>query len=87
MHNYIMQNCNQEDYLPNGSLRRESENGELLPGTWEQEGENPNLYRLSQLAGNRAGTQVARQQREVLAEKFLGDNLAPWQFQRAFRSQ
>ena len=87
LHNYILQTCSKEDYLPQGSLRRESDSGELLPGSWELEGQNHNVYSLSRLAGNRAGTQAARQQRDQIAQEFLLDNLAPWQFQRAFRSQ
>jgi len=66
-------------------LQREDENGTLTPGTWEQEGSN-NLWPLQQLAGNRAGTKTARDQRDLMANTMLTDELAPWQFKVALRS-
>ncbi len=55
-------------------------------GSWEQDGPLNNLRNMSQVAGNRTGTKEAKDQRDFLAQTFISDRLAPWQFKYAFRS-
>ncbi len=87
LHNYIMQNFNDNgSYLNSGNLRREGANGEVTPGSWEQDGCVNSLYSVGQLAGNRSGTKAAKDQRDLMARIMLTDGLAPWQFQNALRS-
>jgi hypothetical protein len=66
-------------------MRRENENGEVLPGFWEKDSEGTNLTNLSRLSGNRTGTNKARLMRDRIAKEMMIDNLAPWQFHRALR--
>ena len=88
LHNYIMQNSDQEGkYLDPGSLEREDEAGNILPGQWVQDGLPNNLFNLHRLVGNRSGTQTCREQRDALAKAMVTDGLAPWQFRHVFRSQ
>ncbi len=61
------------------------ENGIITPGNWKQDGQN-NLWPLQHLAGNQTGIKIAKDQRELMAEKMLTDQLAPWQFQNALCS-
>ncbi len=85
LHNYILNNCNKnKEYLNSGKLTRE-ENGIIIPGNWEQDGQN-NLWPLQHLTGNRTGIKIAKDQRDLMAEKMLTDQLAPWQFQNALHS-
>ena len=85
LHNYCVKFCNQEDaYLNNQSLKREIEGGTVTPGNWEHDTPLNNLRPLGQLAGNRFGTHEARLQRDLMAEKFVTYNLAPWQFKQAY---
>ena len=65
---------------------REGGQDRLDPGRWEDEGRRLNLHNLGQLSGNRSGTKGARNQRDQLALMMMTDDLAPWQFERAFRS-
>ena len=58
----------------------------LDPGRWEEEGRRLNLHNLGHLSGNRSGTKGARNQRDQLALMMMTDDLAPWQFDRAFCS-
>jgi len=85
LHNYILKYCNKnEEYLNISSLAKD-ENTKITPWSWE--GDNCcNLEKMTFLAGNRSGTQSAKNQRDALAQLMLGDNLAPWQFQVALRS-
>ena len=85
LHNYIIQNKTESNYCNSVNLKRESDTGALTPGQWEQEGHIQNLSSLGRLAGNRSGTQDARSQRDRIANSFMTDQLAPWQFQRALR--
>lgn len=87
LHNFIMQNHNADGkYLNASSVQREDENGDILQGIWEQDHTQNALYRLNFLTGNRTGTKAAWDQRKALAEKFLTDELAPWQFKCAFKT-
>ena len=79
LHNYILQKQGSDT-----SLTREHED-DLLCGSWEAQGSSQNFGPLSQLSGNRSGTREARAQRDRIAVQFLTDNLAPWQFQKAFQ--
>ena len=85
LHNYIIQNKTESNYCNLVNLRRETDTGALIPGQWEQEGHIQNLSSLGRLAGNRSGTQDAHSQRDRIANSFMTDQLAPWQFQRALR--
>jgi len=87
LHNYILQSCNTEgQYLNRNNLQREDEEGSVTPGTWQQEGAASNLHQIGQVAGNRSGTRAAKDQRDSLAQQFLTDGLAPWQFKYTFRT-
>ena len=86
LHNYIMKTA-RSDNISSANLRRENDDGEILPGFWEQEGDLQNLSNLGMLAGNRSGTLAARAQRNKIATEFMTDNRAPWQFHSALRSQ
>ncbi len=87
LNNYILQNFNENgSYLNPSTLRREDANGDVTPGSWEQDGCVNNLHSLNQLAGNRSGTKAAKDQRDLIAKIMLTDNLAPWQFIKALRS-
>ena len=82
-----MQNHNADGkYLNASSIQREDENGDILQGMREQDHTQNALYRLNFLTGNRTGTKAAWDQRKALAEKFLTDELAPWQFKCAFKT-
>ena len=85
LHNYILKNCNQDGrYLNQSQLARDEG---LDSGRWEDDGRRLNLHSLGHLSGNRSGTKGARDQREMLAQMMMTDELAPWQFERAFRSK
>lgn len=87
LHNYLISNCNSdESYYSDSTIQREDAHGNLLTGFWEQDRSRNRLESLTQLAGNRSGTNAARVQRNLLAEMFVSDNQAPWQFQRALGS-
>ena len=84
LHNLFLKFFNDDKkYLNPQMLRREDEDGRLTPGSWEQETSMNNLSTIGHVAGNRSGTAEARFQRDILAEKFVSDNLAPWQFKSA----
>ena len=87
LHNYIIKNQGSSSYVNPSNLQRENDSGDTIPGFWEQEGDLQNLTNLGMLAGNRSGTAAARSQRDKLANEFMIDSRAPWQFHRALRSQ
>ena len=88
LHNFIINNCNGDgSYLNPGQLRREAGNDGQELGRWEEDGRRLNLHNLGHLSGNRSGTKGARNQRDMLAHLMMTDDLAPWQFERAFRAK
>ncbi len=87
LHNYILRNCNKDgQYLNHSTLQRDNEEGGVTPGAWQQDGPSNNLQQIGHVAGNRSGTREARDQRDRMAEMFLTDGLAPWQFKYTFRT-
>lgn len=85
LHNFILKFFNADNkYLNSQTLRREDNDGNVTPGSWEQDTPLNNLSTIGHVAGNRSGTFEARFQRDILAEKFVADNLAPWQFKSAY---
>ena len=87
LHNYLISICNSdESYYSDSTIQREDEHRNLLTGFWEQDRSRNRLESLTQLAGNRSGTNAARVQQNLLAEMFISDNQAPWQFQHALGS-
>lgn len=88
LHNFILNNCNQDgSYLNQSQLMRDGSKEDLESGRWEDDGLRLNLHNLSHLSGNRSGTKGARNQRDQLAQIMMTDDLAPWQFEKAFRSK
>ena len=68
LHNYLISNCNSdESYYSDSTIQREDEHGNLLTGFWEQDRSRNRLESLTQLAGNRSGTNAARVQRNLLS--------------------
>jgi len=87
LHNYITQSNNVKSYVPSSFQRQENDEGKVEESDFNQNSDIHSIYSLSRLTGNRGGTKSARDQRLQLAKELLADNLAPWQFQRALRSQ
>jgi len=55
------------------------------PGWWE-EGPNLALTGMDRVAGNRSGSEVARQHRNLQADALFADDLCPWQNHAALRT-
>lgn len=88
LHNYILQNCNQDgSYLSLVDLRREDEDGNLLEGSWEHEGAISNLVNLGNQFGNRFTTKSAMEHRDTVAKSMVNDNLVPTQFKFTMQQQ
>ena len=84
LHNFFSKFFNEDKkYLNPQNLQREDEDGRLTPGSWEQDTPMNNFSTMGHVAGNRSGTAEARYQRDIIAKKFVSDNLAPWQFKSA----
>jgi len=84
LHNFILKNCNKDDCFVNTSATYHTEDVINTSVAWEME--NSNFDQLTHVAGNRSGTKAAKDQRDLLAQSMVMDNLAPWQFEHAFRS-
>ncbi|TGZ56685.1 Nuclease harbi1-like protein [Temnothorax longispinosus] len=91
LHNFVMTEKSKETpqhrtYCPSNYVDQEDEEGNTIPGTWRTK-ESDRLHRIGRVGANNP-TRTSAQLRDTLCDYFIseaGEEVAPWQYQRAFR--
>ncbi len=87
LHNYLL-TVDKGSYIQAGDIDSETEDHSIIPGQWERNQPLSSLLEVKRLAGNRSGSNEARDQRMAVAKFFLTrEGMVPWQFRSALVSR